>query len=96
MGPPSYIQSVVDRNVVMRRMLVVSSKVFHVVFVHLFYNFWHLVAVHLVTCRSRFDLLSDVDIYRVSINYRRISLRHNLCKKCRKIVKFMSITHSER
>ena len=34
--------------------------------------------------------------YRVRINYRRISLRHNLSKKCRKIVKFMSITHSER
>jgi hypothetical protein len=30
------------------------------------------------------------------INYRRISLRHNLSRKCRKIVKFMSITHSER
>jgi hypothetical protein len=34
--------------------------------------------------------------YRVSMNYRRISLRHNLSTKCRKIVKFMSITHSER
>ena len=29
------------------------------------------------------------------INYRRISLRHNLSMKCRKIVKFVSITHSE-
>jgi hypothetical protein len=35
-------------------------------------------------------------IYRVRINYRRISLRHNLSKKCRKIAKFVSITHSER
>jgi hypothetical protein len=34
--------------------------------------------------------------YRVSINYRRISLRHNLSRKCRKFVKFLSITHSER
>jgi hypothetical protein len=34
--------------------------------------------------------------YRVRINYRRISLRHNLSMKCRKIVKFVSITHSER
>jgi hypothetical protein len=33
--------------------------------------------------------------YRVSINYRRSSLRHNLSRKCRKIVKFVSITHSE-
>jgi hypothetical protein len=35
-------------------------------------------------------------MYRVRINYRRISLRHNLSRKCRKIVKFVSITHSER
>ena len=34
--------------------------------------------------------------YRVHINYRRISLRHYLIRKCRKIVKFVSITHSER
>jgi hypothetical protein len=34
--------------------------------------------------------------FRVSINYRRISLRHDLSRKCRKIVKFVSITHSER
>jgi hypothetical protein len=34
--------------------------------------------------------------YRVCINYRRISLRHNLSTKCRKIVKFMSVIHSER
>jgi hypothetical protein len=33
--------------------------------------------------------------YSVSINYRRISLRHNLSRKCRKIVKFVSITHSQ-
>jgi hypothetical protein len=32
----------------------------------------------------------------VRINYRRISLRHKLSKKCYKIVKFVSITHSER
>jgi len=32
----------------------------------------------------------------VRINYRRISLRHNLSRKCRKIVIFLSITHSER
>jgi hypothetical protein len=37
-----------------------------------------------------------ITVYRVQINYRRISLRHNLSKKCRKIVKFVSITHSER
>ena len=35
---------------------------------------------------------SSSGTYRVRINYRRISLRH----KCRKIVKFVSITHSER
>ena len=35
-------------------------------------------------------------MYRVRINYRRISLRHNLSRKCCKIVKFVSITHSER
>ena len=35
-------------------------------------------------------------IYRVRINYRSISLRHNLSRKCRKIVKFVSITHGER
>jgi hypothetical protein len=34
--------------------------------------------------------------YSVGINYGRISLRHNLSRKCCKIVKFMSITHSER
>jgi hypothetical protein len=34
--------------------------------------------------------------YRVHINYQRISLRHNLSRKCRKIVKFVSITLSER
>ena len=28
------------------------------------------------------------------INYRRISLCHNLSRKCRKIVKFVSITHN--
>jgi hypothetical protein len=32
----------------------------------------------------------------VRINYRRVSLRHNLSRKCRKIVKFVSISHSER
>jgi hypothetical protein len=36
------------------------------------------------------------NLYRVHINYRGISLRHNLSKKCRKIVNIMSITHSER
>jgi hypothetical protein len=35
-------------------------------------------------------------IYRMSTNYRRILLRHNLSRKCGKIVKFLSITHSER
>ena len=30
------------------------------------------------------------------INYWRISLHHNLSRKCRKIVKFVSITHRER
>jgi hypothetical protein len=35
-------------------------------------------------------------LYRVSINYRRISLRHNLSRKCHKIVKFVSITQGER
>jgi hypothetical protein len=33
---------------------------------------------------------------RVRINYRGISLRHNLSRKCRKIVKLVSITHSAR
>jgi len=36
-----------------------------------------------------------IPIYRVCINYRRISLRHNLSRKCRKIVEFVLITHSE-
>jgi hypothetical protein len=31
----------------------------------------------------------------VRINCRRISLRHNLSRKCRKIVKFVSIAHGE-
>jgi len=35
-------------------------------------------------------------IYRVRINYRRISLRHNLSRKCCKIMKFVLITHSDR
>ena len=35
-------------------------------------------------------------LYRLRINYRRISLRRNLSRKCRKMVKFVSITHSER
>jgi hypothetical protein len=39
--------------------------------------------------------LSLFTYYSVNINYRRISLRHNLSRKCRKIVKFVSITHSE-
>ena len=34
-------------------------------------------------------------IYSVCINYRRISLGHNLSRKCCKIVHFVSITHSE-
>jgi hypothetical protein len=34
-------------------------------------------------------------MYRVSINYWRILLHHNLSRKCHKIVKFMLITHSE-
>jgi len=34
-------------------------------------------------------------MYRMLINYWRISLRLNLSRKCRKIVKFVSITHSE-
>ena len=34
--------------------------------------------------------------YRMRLNYRRISLHRNLSGKCRKIVKFVSITHSER
>ena len=34
--------------------------------------------------------------YRLRINYRSISLPHNLSRKCRKIVKFVPITHSER
>jgi hypothetical protein len=33
--------------------------------------------------------------YRGRINYQRISLHHNLSSKCRKIAKFVSITHSE-
>ena len=45
---------------------------------------------------TRLQGILHLSQYRVSINYRRISLRHNLSKKCRKIVKFMSITHSER
>jgi hypothetical protein len=33
--------------------------------------------------------------YKMCKNYRRISLRHSLNRKCRKIVKFVSIAHSE-
>jgi hypothetical protein len=36
-----------------------------------------------------------IKFYRVRINYRRISSRHNLSRKCCKIVKFVSITHRE-
>jgi len=41
-------------------------------------------------------LHSNTPEYRVRINYRRISLRRNLSRKCHKIVKFVSVTHSER
>jgi hypothetical protein len=34
--------------------------------------------------------------YRVRINHRMSSLRHNLSRKCSKIVTFVSITHRER
>jgi hypothetical protein len=36
-----------------------------------------------------------INVYRVGINYQRISLRRNLSRKCRKIVKFVSIILSE-
>ena len=42
------------------------------------------------------DKKADILMYMVHINYRRISLLHNLRRKCRKIVKFVSIKHSER
>jgi hypothetical protein len=42
------------------------------------------------------DGVQSWQYYRVHINYQRISLRHNLSRKCRKFVKFVSITHSER
>ena len=45
---------------------------------------------------SYFVFSSVIVMYRVRINYRRISLRHNLSRKCCKIVKFVLITHSER
>jgi hypothetical protein len=45
---------------------------------------------------SNKEIVSWYTLYRVCINYRRISLHHNLSRKCRKIVKFVSITHSER
>ena len=60
--------------------------------------------LYVVTLRSVFLQESHItfqhtvppdEIYRVCINYRRISLHHNLNTKCRKIVKFVSITHSE-
>ena len=35
-------------------------------------------------------------MYRMRVNYWRISLRNNSRRKCRKIVKYVSITHSER
>jgi hypothetical protein len=35
-------------------------------------------------------------LYGGLLNYRRISLRYNLSRKCRKYVKFVSIAHSER
>jgi hypothetical protein len=40
-------------------------------------------------------LRTELDKYRVCINYRRISLRRNLSRKCYKILKFVSITHRE-
>ena len=49
--------------------------------------------------KAKFSLWSRNCIfftYRACINYRRISLRHNLSRNCRKIVKFVSITHSDR
>jgi hypothetical protein len=45
---------------------------------------------------GRVSRSGEVVLYRVRINYLRISLRYNLSSKCRKIVKFVSITHSER
>jgi len=45
---------------------------------------------------QQIPLLCLLSILQVCINYRRISLRRNLSRKCRKIVKFVSITHSER
>ena len=49
------------------------------------------------TCRGVRMYVSHVNcMYRVRRNYRRFSLRHNLSMKCRKIVKFGPITHSER
>jgi hypothetical protein len=42
-------------------------------------------------------LCTSVNVkYRVRIKYQRISWHHNLSRKCCKIVKFVSITHSER
>jgi hypothetical protein len=56
---------------------------YHVIYSVRYYLWFHVTTVGLGT-------------YSVHINYRRISLRHNLSEKCRKIIKFVSITHSER
>jgi hypothetical protein len=45
---------------------------------------------------SRLEFSMPDQKYRMRILYRKISLRHNLSRKCRKIVKVVSITHSER
>jgi hypothetical protein len=42
------------------------------------------------------ELIFNIINYRAFINDRRISLHHNLSRKCRRIVTFVSITHSER
>jgi hypothetical protein len=51
----------------------------------------------LASCFLLFESVTNfLTLYRVRINYRWISLRHNFSRKCHKIVKFMSFTYSER
>jgi hypothetical protein len=50
----------------------------------------------LSTVGSCNTMVSNKILHRVIKNYRSISLRHDLSRKCRKIVKYVSITQSER
>ena len=65
---------------------------------YLFYTIGDLIYQSPLVCKETgclsVTIIFELSKYRVGINYRRISLRHNLSRKFRKIVKLMSIIHS--